>query len=442
MGYPQVSFHKLAATVGVLLSLACFDAVYGQNYAPTTEPDSLPAILARLQARGEPISLSDLATPAVADADNAAWYLKQAGSLIVAESSGPRNSALEYGLGLPYPPEWNHLAGEMVQVNPQVFELARQARKHEKANWGIRYDLPAEKLITQTIPSFSSQRALANMLGDASLWQHFEGNDEEALAYVEDSLAQIRALKTSPFLVSELVTVGLDALMANTVQILATDMNITKPKAAAIGKPASRDKVKLLIATLLDDQAVRQRFQQALREERVLALIQVSDKAAPTGSGPWGLEILAYFDTVIEQANQSVLTRTALDQKTDPLQLAKSLSRSSLAVYRNIYCRRAAAVGLAVRLYWLDNGKYPAKLEDLVPAYLPNLPRDPLARVNHPLTYILAENGRRPLVGSAGDNGEYDTRDEKTLPTRTDYGWRDTRHEANDDQWIDLSVRP
>jgi hypothetical protein len=62
---------------------------------------------------------------------------------------------------------------------------------------------------------------------------------------------------------------------------------------------------------------------------------------------------------------------------------------------------RITAVMLAIRLYAIDHdGNRPKTLQDLVPAYLPNVPPDPFAR-NDTLKYRAAKD---PLVYSVGTN--------------------------------------
>ena len=62
-----------------------------------------------------------------------------------------------------------------------------------------------------------------------------------------------------------------------------------------------------------------------------------------------------------------------------------------------------AGTALAIRLYEIDQGVRPRKLDDLVPEYLPAVPKDPFAEDNKPLRYL--PNAPRPLLYSVGDNG-------------------------------------
>ena len=64
--------------------------------------------------------------------------------------------------------------------------------------------------------------------------------------------------------------------------------------------------------------------------------------------------------------------------------------------------RRLAAVALATRLYYVENGKWPASLDELAPKYLPAVPDDPMASGKR-IGYVAEE--ARPRIYSVGENG-------------------------------------
>jgi len=72
--------------------------------------------------------------------------------------------------------------------------------------------------------------------------------------------------------------------------------------------------------------------------------------------------------------------------------------------YQYLTNRRMAAVSLAAQLYRHDHdGVWPAKLQDLVPAYLPAVPKDPKLPGGRPLGYFVVPHGLpdgqdRPVV--------------------------------------------
>ncbi|MGL6076794.1 MAG: ABC transporter permease [Fimbriiglobus sp.] len=52
--------------------------------------------------------------------------------------------------------------------------------------------------------------------------------------------------------------------------------------------------------------------------------------------------------------------------------------------------RRMLIVSLALRLFYADNNKFPATLDELVPKYLPNVPKDPYSPLAAPIRYRIA----------------------------------------------------
>jgi hypothetical protein len=80
--------------------------------------------------------------------------------------------------------------------------------------------------------------------------------------------------------------------------------------------------------------------------------------------------------------------------------------------FRMLGERRATAVSLAARLYRADHARWPDRLDQLVPAYLPALPADPFHDDDRPLGYVVLKGalpggGDRPLVFfDAGDVAE------------------------------------
>jgi hypothetical protein len=155
------------------------------------------------------------------------------------------------------------------------------------------------------------------------------------------------------------------------------------------------------------------------------------------GSVAQEVEVLELY---IEAAGKPGLAPLETPTPSDPLKLATSLARIIETTRRVLLCNHAAGVGLAVRLYWNDHGRYPGSLAELVPEYLPAVPLDPMAKGEgrRPLGYLIAENGRRPVVWSVGENGTPDTTEKTVLPRSGNYGWRSVRNGEVDDQWIDL----
>ncbi|MEZ0264805.1 MAG: hypothetical protein ACAI43_08765, partial [Phycisphaerae bacterium] len=71
--------------------------------------------------------------------------------------------------------------------------------------------------------------------------------------------------------------------------------------------------------------------------------------------------------------------------------------------FRTIAERRVTAVLLAMQLFRADRDRWPARLDELVPAYLKGVPGDPFRAGAPPVGYVvlpkaLRDGGDRPLV--------------------------------------------
>jgi hypothetical protein len=81
-----------------------------------------------------------------------------------------------------------------------------------------------------------------------------------------------------------------------------------------------------------------------------------------------------------------------------------SFDRSAVTEFRSTADRRITAIALAARRYALDHGgKLPAKLDDLVPTYLPAIPADPFATGGATIKYVADPD--KPLVYSINEDG-------------------------------------
>jgi hypothetical protein len=94
-----------------------------------------------------------------------------------------------------------------------------------------------------------------------------------------------------------------------------------------------------------------------------------------------------------------------LDALLHPLtrMLLPSFERAFVLHYRALAMRRMAAVALAIRLFEIDYGRRPDRLDDLVPEYLPEIPLDPFSAGRHPVRY--RPQAPRPILYSVSNDG-------------------------------------
>ena len=81
------------------------------------------------------------------------------------------------------------------------------------------------------------------------------------------------------------------------------------------------------------------------------------------------------------------------------------LDRATVLHFRVIGSRRMAATALAMRLYEIDNGRRPEKLDDLVGRYVAAVPDDPFAGAGK-LRYL--KDAKQPLLYSVNADGRDD----------------------------------
>jgi hypothetical protein len=192
---------------------------------------------------------------------------------------------------------------------------------------------------------------------------------------------------------------------------------------------ATREQVNRLIGLLMDESAPFDGYRAALCAQA----ISVARAPLPNSSdAPLDLlarsehaKFLSTFCAVIENAETvswpavSALTGGTIDPPRTMLSGGKGAVRrgfradlwqSAFRHHRALTGRRAAAIALAIRLYRHDHDDHlPARLEDLVPDYLPHVPTDPFAPPGVPFRYL--PEAEEPCFYSVGYNGEDDGAD-------------------------------
>jgi len=330
---------------------------------------------------------------------------------------------------------------QYVSANQGASALVRMARAQSRADWDVQLTSP---MIAVLLPHLATQRELARLTALAALHYHEEGNGAEAVAMLHDLMAIARHVGDGqPFVIGYLVACAIDSLATRTVESCVADLQIADPTAALPGeqRPATRDDVRALIAELLDEQNPREGLQLAFDSERMLELDaammlmrgQVGMASLGTGSprGPldslraaalapaWKLDAIRMLEHTGQyaRAGQAPNWPTARSQMPPPptavgpttpwrvVHMLSSILQCSLGGvlrqhYTTLASRRMAATALAYRLYTIDHGHPPGALSDLVPGYLPAIPRDPFDAADGPIRFN--PNAQQPVLYSVG----------------------------------------
>jgi hypothetical protein len=288
--------------------------------------------------------------------EDAATLYAQAAKAIVVDS--PAASNFEFPGYPPFGPDWNRLAQDAWIKNAPARQLAHQAGLCPTANW------------PKDFKYLNSCRAIANDLGDAALYQHFQGNDAGACDIIFDMLhlsALIRekpADKKAATTISFLVAGGIDDMAASRLMVIDSQIRL-------IADPVNKTDLQTATAHALID--------------RLLDQVEPKNQAG-------------------EFLNADGTLRALPNAATTLARLLETFNRCNTE-------RTFAAMSLACHLYLLENHHWPDSLGELVPKYMPRIPIDPWGDSKQTLGYALIEPGLpdgsdRPLVycrfGSTG----------------------------------------
>ena len=467
---PDAAFHprrrwgRWLFLVALLLVLGLTGAYL--TWARRAE-NRLNELVSRLRAAGEPTLPEDLNHPPI-PADLDAGPDLRAAHALLDEQSAACKAFNDLDLNRPLGKKDREAIAKFVASEQDVLEKLRGLRGKTDADWGIRYQSP---MLLTLLPHLNEQRSIAQVARAAAIDAHLNGDDAAALEYVRDILAVARAGDGEPFIVSHLVSIGIGAMATHqlfsivpTLQIApagTTPPGPTPPGATSPATtppapgPATPQQVRALIARLLDEKDLDQGIVAALRGERAAILDtmrMVADRKmdtnallGATGGTPAGgfgappmprgmvltdARLVVEYETAVLEAARAAPDYPAYLKAGVAIppaianshfhfvarMLTPSLDRFILQHYRARAERRLAATMLALRLYAADhNGAYPKTLEELVPNYLPSIPKDPFAPGGQPLRYS-AKDPAAPQVYSVADNGKDD--EASTTPAR------------------------
>jgi hypothetical protein len=390
-----------------VLALVFFALLAGVRWWWAREADRrLAALIADARSRGEPVFPEEFAPKSVPDDQNAAILFDQAAAAIAITPQFSRLDPPGVDPSDPFKPLTSsqlQIAGTNLAANRRALDLARQAASRPAASWGSRDS--SQAIRKRGMP----QRNLAKLLCWAAVYSHANGDDREALSLVGDLLAQSRAMDSGPMtFMTRRYSMLMEGEAVSAVRRISNDLWIDPGSS----KAATRQQALDITTLLLDDahyHSVDVRSWFALRADRLEVLRQIRqyltnpvDLALEPMYRIDLLRTFAYLGDEARAAEQIHCPPASTYAPPDdggyinsPLYLMTRPSEAIIArrtgieqFYRATIVRRVAAVKLAIRLYQLDHtGAHPATLDQLVPEYLPAVPRDAMAADDRPLGY-------------------------------------------------------
>lgn len=388
------------------------------------------ATITTAHERGQKILVEDyMVQHFLPDDQNAAFFLGRAEKAI--KLTKTEDWAIDNAESLPLRQDVFDTLGAALATNAAVLADVREARRHPDADWHVRIVNP---MWSSLLPHLNGARYLANISRAAAIHAAQGGDHAQAIEHIRDIQAMARSLNDSRmFIVTHLVSVGIDALAADVSGKLAVDLQVAGVDVSAttrpVASPATREQVLDLIARLLDDGPSLASLDEALQGERasqlnigiVVAgrthLVRPSIQMDVVGLAHENEQMMAAaraagtnWPAIKAQAPATRPTytgaRLAAHVISDSVRFA--LNRSALTTTRATAQSRLAAAALAIRLYQLDHaGQRPTTLDALVPAYLPAVPLDPYAPGAAPIRYV--PDPKNPYVYCIGENGVDDS---------------------------------
>ena len=416
--------------IAVVLVIMPFAAVLAHAIWGYSSGAGLKSRIAAIQARGEPILPADFAPPQLPPEQNGGPDIDAAGDAVNAyckTDAGKRMPDIEFVL--PLLPAERTAVERALKACDGAMARFRQGRAKPRHEPTLNLNSPVLTNLALA-DNLNGRRALGMLFRGAALLEHENGDSAAALRRVDDIIFVSRYTDKNPSLVGHLVAIGCTALATETCFELAPDLRI----GTNTGDAAPAD-VRKLIDTLLDDAPPREGMRLAFRGERMAQYdtmdamsrgvpIQLQRGGPPTTyrpvarylTGPMfkrnAVAMMDHMTTLLPVVDEPDLPAAqvklpAKPRGGNPLNvfvqiLVPSLERAVETQHRLNSDRRLAATALAIRWYQLDHdGQRPARLDALVPKYLPSVPKDSLLR-DQPLGYLPDTN--RPRLYSAGAN--------------------------------------
>lgn len=399
--------------------------------------------VAALRRAGEPVMPEDFLRPPLPDDHNAAHAFRAAAALI--ERRDDRWRRLRR-IDVYSPLDLSAVAAlrEVNDLHQESLSLAAEAAERRDADWGVRLDVfPPD----QDLPDLQPARDLSRLLLAAAAVAQAAGDDQAMLQRLRQVLALGVAIDQQPRALAHAVAIEIISSAGDFAVSRAPYLRLKRGK----DDPA-REELKALISRLVNGAPQWEAQRRALLGERAMHLHTIRGRLAgtmrvtsapaaaqePAGSPllRYGLKPLLLQDALLLLNHTERLARAmdesgnwpafqqaaprvpeAVAQRSPGHPAADALfgfdDRALQGQFRGLTDRLLAATALAIQLYRADhNGALPPALDDLVPAYLPSLPNDPLAP-GGPLRYRRGDlNAQdplaRPAVYSVGRDGADD----------------------------------
>lgn len=397
-----------------------------------------------LRNAGEPILPEDFAVGNVDSPENGGIDVIEAALLlpVVEESDIER----EFIPDLPLNEEKRAVLASIVPEHEEALKRLQPAFTKPRLAWEPNLQSPIMGVAMSGREEFGE---LIRAVNRQAIFDFDRGEHRQALTRLDQLVLLSRYPDTHPSVIGHLIAQGAMSRATGWLIEMSPELNI-----GDVPRSVPANDVRRMIHLLLEDGPPNRGLVHALRGERMANVDTMNSILAglafPVGSDPgraWPapLRYLArpvlltnastmvdHMTAVIAAADSATLpeakTRLPPPQKRSFLnQMAYMLMASNDPIleshFRSSTDRRLAAIALAVRWFAVEHqGQLPTTLDELVPAYLPRVPFDPMAIEQKPLRYRLREE--EAILWSVGTDGIDEEGNEGPINARHSIGVR------------------
>ncbi len=376
------------------------------------EASALERAVARFEERWGPLDLSTLPQSAVQPYENGARCFRAAADLLdyrkedhaALRGRGARTSVVRR---VAVDPEGVRAA---VDRNRLSLSLAAEATRRPRADWEIRY----EDGIEASLPRLLDIMNLGRVVAAEAMLHVTGGTFDAAIDSLERGFALSTSLRQERVLIVGSVGRGIEGLMLDVLRAILAREDLTTTQLTRMdrmvrslpGRETFKESLRgeaIFIHAVLDEFAMGERSE--VMEPR---------KGGLMGVARWLLRPVylrahaSYLDEMsryLDESERPPHERSELDSDYEMPWFGRFLSvmpnNPWLLNYADLESVRVALAetAVALRRYRAERGVWPTRLEDLSPAYLPDVPEDPFT--GRPFEYSAGESGAR--LRSAAD---------------------------------------
>ena len=367
---------------------------------------------------------------------NAAADLTAAAAIV--DDDGQENKTLYY---LPATRPSNEAAWPYLARARDWYEPAIRRIERAQAKPRCQFDQNLASPVSENLrlsESVNGTRELANVVALTAMVEHHEGRDDRVVRRLGQMLFLAEVNEATPSSIGHGTAQAIASAAARRVEQFEPELRIGD----ANGDTPAAD-VRKLIAALVDERTVQTGFDNAIQADRMTTLDSLDSLArgVTTRRKPEFDGIIGYLfrPYLLDNARVALAHDTAVidavrgqgDWPTTASRLARVTEIPRRYLFAAVFTRepersvrwhfisltdrRLAATALAIRLYQVDHaGARPQRLEELVPAYLPAVPRDAMASGARPIGYV--PSAEHPVLYSVGRDGNDESANEKPMP--------------------------